>query len=97
MIGIYWYNNGEKSKMLKPCEFQEYINNGWIKGRTKFSNSFMEKMKIINSTYNGMQNKRYINNGVINKIIKLDELDKYLNDDCWILGKIKKKGDVVNG
>lgn len=65
MNGRILINNGSVSKQINPEELQNYLDNGWVKGR------------IGKPKSNGRAGKIRINNGEVSKFILPEELSKY--------------------
>lgn len=73
--GKIWINNGSINKFVLPYEFyNKYCDEGFIKGKKKRSNP-----RIY-----------YVNNGVHNNRVSIDEIDTYLNNG-WVKGRINTK------
>lgn len=86
-IKLKYINNGVKNKMVRYNEVDNYLNNGWKLG--------MLKKKSNNMTRNNKGNRnpaygtKLMNNGLINKRIKIDEVESYCNIG-WKLGMLIK-------
>lgn len=77
MIGRILINNGIISKQIYPDELEQYLNNGWRKGR------------IGKSKSNGREGKIRISNGQYKKYIFPDELPLY-EKEGWYRKKVIK-------
>lgn len=67
-------NDGKNLKYIHPEELDEYLNNGWVKGRLPFKH----KTKTC-----------YINNGTILKRVRETDLINFLNNG-WVRGGLHK-------
>ena len=72
-------NNGKNLKFIHKNELDEYLQNGWNKGRLPY--------KQKGKSY-------YINNGILTKKVKESHLQEFLNNG-WERGKIKKENQYV--
>ena len=75
--GRVWINNGQINKHIKTEEYTEYINNGWVAGRTNINHIKTNKNKIL------------VNNGIINKLVPALDLEEYISRG-WNKRRIKK-------
>lgn len=77
----YMYNEDTDTvKLVLKSEISKYILEGWILGNPH---------SACKGEKNGAWNKICINNGIINKRVKLEDLEKYLNTG-WIKGWMKR-------
>ena len=76
--GTCWIHNGKESIKIKKEQLEEYISNGWCKGRI-----IQNKENIIKAN----QNKSWINKNGKTKLIYTKDLEQYLNDG-WERGKL---------
>lgn len=67
-------------KLVKKEEIPIYIEKGWTRGRPLKEST---KEKIGNAN----RDRKYINNGIINKMIHTKDIEQYLNMG-WALGRI---------
>lgn len=101
--GRVWVNDGNINRMIMPEELQEYLNNGFVKGRllTNEAKSRLASNKGKSSWNKGLhyknnkssevnKDRRYIHKDGRNTTVKPEDLDKYLADG-WVLGRITKK------
>lgn len=88
--GIHITNDLE-DKMIFEEDLDFYLNQGWRRGRKKFSKQACEN---ISKGHKGQRahnkGKIWINNNLINKTIPKTDLDCYLNLG-WKMGMIKRK------
>ena len=84
-----YITNDITSKRVPEEEVQTYIEQGWRRGRKKFSE---QACKNISTGHKGQKapnkNTKWMNNTKINKCVKLEEIENYLNDG-WQLGMLK--------
>jgi len=98
-----WVTNGKKSICIKKENLESYIKNGWSRGRHSYfseatkklmSISAKNKPKMTSITLNKLsrlsKNTVWINNRIINKMVKKYKIKQYLKDG-WIKGKIGAK------
>jgi len=92
--------NGKLEKRINPNDLPEWEYQGWCKGRKdgvgeKLSKSQIgktqsektrEKLRQYTGEKTSGWNTKWINNGIINKRININEIDNYLNDG-WELGR----------
>ena len=88
--GYIHITNEIEDKMIPESEFANYENQGWRRGRKKFSKETCEN---ISKGHVGKQpsntNKICVHKNRTNKFINKDELDTYL-EDGWIKGRVDK-------
>ena len=88
-LGRKIINDGINNKYVKPEELDEYLNKGWKLGQAPKDRS--EKIKKFKQTHyskdnsqwkqnisNSIKNRRWVTNGVIDKQISPEEINKYL-------------------
>ena len=85
--GSKFMNNGVEQKWVNKDEIEKYLADGWKFGACKKRNreylsgkKWQEKYKNIDRS-----NKIWIHKDFIKKLIKKDDLEKYLTDG-WLLG-----------
>ena len=91
--GTIWITNDITSKRIHPDELDRYILEGWRKGK-----QYHEKNPIIRTrskeasdkASKSMVGRKFINDGSINKLVKSDEIDTYLNSG-WNYGRLAKQ------
>lgn len=92
-IGLICINNGIKEKFVKNPN--EYIKNGWIKGKLKVSDETRKRMsESAKKRPCNTAGKKKIHKGDIGKFVSIEELQKYL-DDGWELGVSEKRKDFL--
>lgn len=84
--GYMHITNDIEDKMIPKNEFEVYEQQGWRRGRKKFS---QQACNNISKGHKGLQvynkGKIWIHKNCINKFININELEQYLKDD-WIRG-----------
>lgn len=80
------YKNGVY-KYVKECMLEEYLNDGWVLKGAQTGGTYKRK---------DMRPRLWINNGIDEKNIFLDDAEAYYNDG-WIEGRIKNKTWVHKG
>ena len=84
--GLIYITDGVVDKMITKDELNNYIKDGWKRGRS-FRSPVSEFCKLrVSETF---KNTIYVNNGEVNKRIKQELLEKYINDG-WTKGYLKK-------
>ena len=84
-ISRVWIKKGERSITVLPEDLEEYLSNGWVRGRIdKTSNESKEAMILK------LKQRRWINDGKNNLMIYENELSKYVKEG-WIHGRIIPK------
>lgn len=86
--GRIYINNGEIEKRIFPNDLDEFLNNGWNKGRLK---SRTEKWRSKGTEK--ITNKIRIHKDTINKNVSKEELETYLSDG-WLLGTYTSKYEI---
>jgi len=96
--GMCWVQNIElnKSIRIKKEDIDQYINTGWLRGRTCHNDESKRKISLNSlkkdnkGVNNGNFNKRWISNINLNqsKYVNKEDLDYYL-DQGWLKGKLK--------
>lgn len=98
--GRHWYNNGLINKFLSDEDYEsDYKNLGFVRGmlrseehNRKIGKSLKgQKKNYSTSTVKG---RKYMNNGVIEKFIKPENIQSYL-DDGWELGRLKRQKEDI--
>lgn len=97
-LGKKVVTNGTINKYVTKDELDKYLNDGWSLG---FSNSIRnKKSRIISETSKkrgeswkqnlskAFKGRRWINNGVFQRQVKQEEIDKYISIG-YVFGKIK--------
>lgn len=79
---IYIFKN-DIAKKVKSEFLDEFISNGWTKGKLPMSEETKLKIKLSN------KNKCVINNKISQKVINTNELEKYLSEG-WIKGQLPR-------
>ena len=79
-VKLFHYTNGYKNIMIDSSQVHEYELNGFRRGITKWS-SYKSP---------GKTGLKLINNGIEQKFVKIEEVDRYL-ENGWNLGYIKKR------
>ena len=85
-LGKIWVNNSSIHLLILPINLEEYIKNGYVKGKLKQRSS---KRDYSKSTGSG--NSQYRTSWVSHKLhiptkIKITELTEYLNNG-WVRGR----------
>ena len=80
-----------QNKRIPENELNYYLENGWLRGRGICTfkicdNNHHMKLEEKEKRKNRKHIYRYVNNIIERKLVKNDELSKYINDG-WILGK----------
>lgn len=89
--GSIHITNDVEDKMVHEDELDYYLSIGWRKGRKKFTRSACENIsKSHKGSVPANKGTKWMNNGDINKCVKADEIENYLNEG-WVLGMLKKK------
>jgi hypothetical protein len=89
---LRWVNNGTDIKRINKVELEEYLNNGWLRGRCDVKPTgrkcivIEEQRNIMRIKSASKRNVHKIENEIlISKRIDVDELDSYLGNG-WIRG-----------
>ena len=69
-----------KNKFIDKSLLNNYLSDGWVLGFSKNADG-------------PIKNKKAMNNGIINKYVKIDEIEFYINEG-WVFGF--KKGAIIN-
>ena len=77
-FGTCWITKDNKSIVIKKELLNQYLNDGWVKGR-----KIQNKENIVNAN----KDKYWINKDGKTKFIYLDKLDEYLNNG-WERGRV---------
>lgn len=101
--GRIFIHLNDKMKQIYPNELEEYLQNGWQKGKPEYikaliskankNKEFTEEMRKnmsiahLNSNQKTQKGYKTINNGIEEKHVPKEILNKYLNDG-WILGRL---------
>jgi len=88
-LGRVHINNGTISKCIPEDELDEYLSNGWVKGRIINIKSYQTKEFRENMSKHSVNN-RWVHNDKEAKIIKVWEIEKYLSEG-YVLGRGKVK------
>lgn len=85
--------NGLYNVLANPKDFDELSENGYSFGKictTTYTEEIRKKYsESSKGSRNGMFGKRAMNNGLINIMVKIDDIDKYKKLG-YILGKISR-------
>ena len=86
--GRIYINNGEITKHVKLEDVQSYLEQGWVVGRilSEKHKAYIDFMKGEGATTHGT---KWINDGEVNKMVKLCEVQTFL-DKGWQLGMLRK-------
>lgn len=99
-IKMKYMNKDGKNKMVPLNEINKYLESGWVLGiilseETRKNRS--KKLYEFNKAHGGCKGernpaygKKLMNNGIINKRIKIEEVNNYLNNG-WVLGDKNRK------
>ena len=87
-------NNGNEMKYIYQNELNTYIENGWKIGGLPTTMSDETKNNMKNKLSKMFKGRIYINNGIIEKIIKPEDLDNYINNG-WKKGQLKQRNHNV--
>lgn len=79
--GKCWITKNDENKFIDITLIDQYLNNGWIKGR---------HYKTTENINNANRNRCWVYKNGISKHIQKDELDSYINNG-WINGRSEKK------
>ena len=94
-FGTCWIHNDKESIKIKKEQLEEYISNGWIKGRIyndKQLKSFREKQNKINKENRYCYNTIWVYNDNLKQsiYIKKEQLEEYISNGWKIGRKIKE-------
>lgn len=70
--------NDKEDKMIFPEQLDEYMNNGWRRGRKKFSEEACKNISRGHKNKPTTNGKIWVTDGKINKVIFPNELQHYL-------------------
>lgn len=86
--GRTYINNGEITKHVKRENVQSYLEQGWVVGKilSDKHKAYIDSMKGEGATTYGT---KWINDGEVNKMVKLCEVQSFLNKG-WQLGMLRK-------
>lgn len=84
-ISRVWIKKGEQSITVLPEDLEEYLSNGWVRGRIDKTPTASKEAMIKK-----LKQRRWINDGKKNLMIYESELSKYLKEG-WIHGRIVPK------
>lgn len=100
---LRWINDGIQSFRIHKDDLQNYLNNGWTKGRHKyFSDDAIQKMKLSAKNRPSMskatrdiigeqsRKQRWINNGKVNKFIHFSKVQEYI-EKGWVRGQCRRQ------
>lgn len=94
LTGRIAINNGKVTKMINPDDLEYYKSKGWKKGSYKqYSTGMLGKhhsQEFKDKVSKNTRGRIWVNNGSINKRVKPEELQDYLNNN-FVKGKISKK------
>ena len=90
--GRKWITNGKENIVVnskKVDEYKHYFEEGWYYGFTN-PNPKEFSAESLNKIRQSKQGTKWINNGIEQKYVKIEELDNYLNTG-WKLGMLPQK------
>lgn len=70
--------NDKEDKMIFPEQLDEYMNNGWRRGRKKFSDEACKNISSGHKNKPTTNGRIWVTDGKINKVIPPNELQHYL-------------------
>lgn len=91
--GSIWVNNGTHSKQVRPEQVNQFLANGWMRGRVKFSGQALATMKEANIkiAQNIKGKVRYVTDGISQKYIFSHQVEEFLaSNPGWRLGQTSK-------
>ena len=94
--GTIWITNGETSKRIDPSDFNSYELLGWRRGKRYHEENPIVRTRseeACEKSRQSMKNRKFMNNGIENVFIKIEEIPNY-EKLGYKLGKIVRKKSV---